>query len=185
MCPDPVDLSAYYDQELPMQQMEELARHIENCSVCRAALLQFQTLGEKLSQETAPVSEAKMEDFWAHAASSRIHRFRRMPQISIPLPALVAATALFAAVSLLHFFPKPSAAPTIREVIVLETSPRSLPSQTLSLSLSRDELKDFLVSLSTEEAFDGRAVQVLPQDLALSRLGEPQLGRPASFEVLP
>lgn len=188
MCPDAPTLSAYFDGEISGLRAADIASHLEACPACRATLAVFERQRGLLLADTLcrlPSEEFSAEEsrnqFWDYVAGSRVSRNREGRRISIPLPAAVAASVAFAASVLFNILPFGSAKPDTPDVIVLETR-RQTPT-VVSLTIMPEDLGEFLAAVNgVQPLSSNNTIHTLPEELPFVRLGEPQMGRPASFE---
>jgi hypothetical protein len=113
MCPDRQILSVYLDQELPSPWKEKMETHLAGCPACREQLERYgrisAILGEEPVYRPAFSAEAARERVWDALSGCTADRPRYVPvkkptprlwnrSVSIPLPAIAAAAALFVAV---------------------------------------------------------------------------------------
>jgi anti-sigma factor RsiW len=96
MCPDRQLLSVYLDGELPSPWKEKLEAHLAFCAECASQLEQFRECSSRLQEDVLDFVNAKDRVFQNLSPALSVPRpilWRR--SISLPLPAAVAAAAIF------------------------------------------------------------------------------------------
>jgi hypothetical protein len=112
MCPDRQILSVYHDRELPSPWKEKMELHLAGCPKCRAALAGFEGFSAAMREDPAYRADSSpeagervwgaLESLARSRAAPRPAALRREARrvwnrsVTIPLPAAVAAAALFA-----------------------------------------------------------------------------------------
>ena len=184
MCPESVELSAYFDRELPAERMTEIEKHLEMCPACRATMKIFEEQRVLISAaaEDAPAKKtysAHMENFWHYMGKSRLARARGFGKVQIPFPVAAAAGIIFVALSALNIFfiasnhggtpPAAEITPKVPTVITFNISP--------------NELDNFISMLEKQGISGGNDdIQVLPEEVSVARYGEPLMVQPAVIE---
>jgi anti-sigma factor RsiW len=109
MCPDRQILSVYFDQELPSPWKEKMEKHLADCPACRARFERYRQVSARIAPGGAKgePGEALRERVWRRISPAGEHDGRlpvRRPEyarkfwrrsLSIPLPAVTAAAAVF------------------------------------------------------------------------------------------
>jgi len=182
MCPDSSTLSAFFDSELSEPLRIDIERHIEGCPACRATLALFEQQRDMLLDIELPISSEtrSLDKFWEYVGHSRVGRIHGPRRISVPLPLAAAAALAFIVVSLMNFLPLGQK--KMPEFVVLDSRPQPT---VVSLTITPGELDEFIAALEGRPSSDGDAIQVLPADWQVGRLGEPEILRPASLEGAP
>lgn len=183
MCPETMELSAYFDGELTGAPLARIEEHLACCPACRAVLDQFALQRRLLeSIDRSPSRDAgKPSRFWAYAARSRMARARRIPNISIPLPAAAAALLMFIAgtvMNLIHFSSR-----RFPDVVVVNPPPAA--PAVVSLTVPPGAVDDLLAFLEGKQGFDGQLIHTLPAELPVARFGEPSIVRRGALEENP
>ena len=187
MCPESVELSAYFDRELPAERMKEIEKHLKSCPACRATVKIFEEQRSFMSAAAEDRPEKRtysehMENFWYYMGKSRLARARGFGKVQIPFPVAAAAGILFIALTALNIFfiasnrggtgGAPSAAviqPKVPTVITFNISP--------------NELDNFISMLEKQgSAGSNDEIQVLPEEVSVARYGEPLMVQPAVIE---
>lgn len=183
MCPETMELSAYFDDELTPSPRARIQEHLSFCPACRAVLDQFARQRRLLESVDQPPSRDADEParFWAYAANSRMARVRRTRRISVPVPAAAVAALLIiagAVMHLIHFssrrFPD----------VLLVSQPPAVPA-VVSLTVPPGAVDDMLALLEGKQGFDGELIHTLPAELPVARFGEPAIVRGAALEENP
>ena len=183
MCPETMELSAYFDDELTASLRTRIKEHLSSCPACRAVLEQFAQQRRLLeSVDQPPTRDAeKPARFWAYAARSRMARVRRPRRISVPVPAAAAALLLIIAgtvMNLIHFSSR-----RFPDVVVVRQPPAA--PTVVSLTVPPGAVEDLLALLEGKQGFDGKLIHTLPAELPVARFGEPAIVRSAALEEKP
>ncbi len=182
MCPDASTLSEYFDGELSDDRAAQTAEHVASCPACRATLELFASQRIFLNSDAAVLNEAPtLEEFWDYVGRSRVHRLNTPRRISLPLPLAAAAAALFLAAVIFNFVPVGRS--KMPDVVLLES--RTQVPTVVSFTITPGDLDQFLALLEGGDASKSEAIHTLPAELPLSRIGEPQMVRPAVLKGAP
>lgn len=179
MCPDTELLSAYYDHELDDLWEKRIAEHVCKCSACQSKLVRFGRLSEKLHRIEGPELDASMLRSWAAIQEARGRRTIPLwsRRVSIPIPVLAAAAAVFVAVFGLGVFfnlnggsaPVPTGPP----VAVQQT-------EIAPVDFQVSNMNDLLNYLNSQDLGTSVVIQ-LPKGVDQLSVGKPQLIRAADF----
>jgi hypothetical protein len=182
MCPDSSMLSALFDGELKEERAAEIESHVRSCSACRATMELFASQRELLRSDGAEGGAVPpLESFWEFVGRSRIHRIREPRRLSVPLPMAAAAVVSLAAAVVFNFIS--IGKKDMPDVLVVESR---VPAPTVvSLTVTPGDLDQFLALLEGVDASESEAIHTLPAELPLSRIGEPQMIRPAVLGEAP
>lgn len=182
MCPDASTLSAYFDGELSDAHAAQIAEHIRSCPACRATLELFASQRTFLHSDGAELGEAPpLDGFWNYVGRTRVHKLRGPRRITLPLPLAAAAVVAFTVAVIFNFLPVGKN--KIPDVVVVES--RTQVPTVVSFTITPGDLDQFLAFLEGDDASDSEALHILPDELPLSRIGEPQMVRPAVLKGAP
>ncbi|MDP3178973.1 MAG: zf-HC2 domain-containing protein [Spirochaetaceae bacterium] len=201
MCPDRQLLSAYVDGEVPSPWRERIAEHAALCPSCAAAIESYLALDRSLAvsvseieAESASVARvrARLDGPWAALESRSDGLLRARPQLlsrarapsswwsrnmSLPLPAAVAAAALVLALggatAYLAFSPKAQSPIRTAATVDIPTIPSqgSTMDDLLRYLETRDAQVTLTIQMPTGTTFEGSGSPVVmrvPRDVGSS-----------------
>jgi anti-sigma factor RsiW len=184
MCPDRQILSVYLDGELPSPWKEEMEVHLTRCPECRAKLEQYRMLSAFMAGDRRDLS-AEQDRVWlklGKAASGvrrgnfAARRFWRR-SVAVPLPAAIAAAALFVTAFTL----------AITSYTIKKTAPAIDTVATAGISLDVQEIvpvtadmNSFLRYLESEDSADFMIIR-LPETRSFSNSGQPTIIKASDY----
>jgi anti-sigma factor RsiW len=182
MHPDRQILSVYLDGELPSPWKEEMEAHLARCPECRAKLEQYRTLSAMLVGSRQDFSVEK-ERVWLRLGEA-VARRRRNPavrtfwrqSVAIPLPAAIAAAAIFVA-SLTLAIANYGAGRAAPPAAALATAGISLDAQEI---VPVSDMNSFLQYLEDEDSTDFMIIR-LPETRSFSRFGQPSIIKASGY----
>jgi anti-sigma factor RsiW len=172
MCPDRQILSVYLDGELPSPWKEEMEAHLARCPECRARLEQYRRLSAFIAGDRRDLS-AERERVWlnlgkaagGYSGNSGRRRFWRQ-YVAVPLPAAIAAAALFVAAFTL----------AVTNYAARRTAPGAPAAAGISLDVQEivpvSDMDSFLRYLGNEDTTDFMIIR-LPETRKFSNSGQP------------
>jgi anti-sigma factor RsiW len=184
MCPDRQILSVYFDGELPSPWKEEMEVHLARCPECRAKLEQYRKLSVFIAGDRRDLSPER-ERVWLklgkavsgmRRGSSGVRRFWRQ-SVTVPLPAAIAAAALFIAVFTL----------AITNYTAKKAAPAADTVAAAGISLDVQEIvpvatdmNSFLQYLENEDSADFMIIR-LPETRRFSNHGQPTIIKASDY----
>ena len=109
-CPYSVQVSAYYDDELPLAQRQEVEAHLYQCAACADELRQLRRISELLAAAPVPHLDANQKnELYALAPATREFAYMRIAE----WVSAVAAAVLLAASSWMIYRNVPSNVPPV------------------------------------------------------------------------
>lgn len=180
MCPDPVMLSAWFDNEVSETDSARIKNHLAECPACCATVEVFAHRREALIADgpTPLAEEDRLDRFWTYVGQNRIQKVSAPRRLSVPIPIAAAAAVVLAFAIIINFVnPRGNTMPSI---LVVE-APAPAPT-VVSLTITPGELDDFFAMLEGSESLGDDGLVVLPAELPVSLFGDPQMVRPASLE---
>jgi hypothetical protein len=192
MCPDRQIISLYCDGELPSPWKEKIEAHFKSCKECRAALDNYNRLGEYLSDAPESSVKAAQERLWKKLkerepafipqesgrwAGGKTKIWNR--SVSLPLPAIAAAAlviiAFFALVGIRGLkspSPEDAVAALMPDYVQLVGDDQGM--------LPIQDMTGVLQYLSNQDYGDFMVIR-LPESRTFSRFGEPALINAADY----
>jgi anti-sigma factor RsiW len=183
MCPDRQILSVYLDGELPSPWKEEMEVHLTRCPECRAKLERYRRLSALIAGDRRDLS-LERERVWlnlgkaaggGYSGNSVRRRFWRQ-YVAVPLPAVIAAAALFVA----------AFTQAVTNYAAKQTTPDTGAVAAAGISLDVQEIvpvsdmDSFLQYLGNEDSTDFMIIR-LPETRKFSNSGEPMIIKASDY----
>ena len=181
MCPDPVILSAFFDNEVSESEKRSIENHLSDCPACRATLELFTDRKDALCAESPrPVRDTgeQLQQFWAYVGQQRVQKVSSPRRLRVPVPVAAAAALALALATVLNFVDfRGDKMPNV----VLVEAPAPAPT-VVSLTVTPGQLDEFFSLLEDSRSVGNDGLVILPSEFPVSMMGEPEMVRPASLE---
>ncbi|MDR2793426.1 MAG: zf-HC2 domain-containing protein [Treponema sp.] len=193
MCPERQLLSVYLDGELPSPWKEKMEAHLVSCPKCAALLERFKGYMDMLKTPRSELDGVVKERVWQNLSTDPAHKRerdggynpaasnRRMWRrtIMLPLPAVVAAAAVF--IMTFVFAVTRSFAPAVEEQQTPVMASTNNPVDFGVKSIVSDQDMGSIFHYLEQEDMSDYMIIKLPESRTFTRIGDPEIIRAVDY----